>query len=98
MLAAITGAGFWLYREAAASRTARRAAHRSSCRAQSSIAAIAELLAKEGVIRNPTAFEALVRLSGRGAKLKAGEYEFPAASARPTRWRSWPAARPSSTG
>ena len=75
MLVAITGAGFWLYREAAipgplaGTRTV-------LVPRNSSIAAIAALLAKEGVIRNPTAFEAVVRLSGRGTRLKAGEYEF----------------------
>src|SRR6185437_5822929 len=75
MLAAITGAGLWLYREAALPgpltepRTLLVPRH-------SSIPAVAALLAKEGVIRNPTAFEALVRLSGRGTRLKSGEYEF----------------------
>src|SRR5215212_2585660 len=75
MLAAITGAGFWLYREAALPgplaepRTVLVPRH-------TSIAGIAALLGKEGVIRSPLAFEALVRLSGRGAGLKAGEYEF----------------------
>ncbi|MGE3782594.1 MAG: endolytic transglycosylase MltG, partial [Alphaproteobacteria bacterium] len=34
------------------------------------------LLVKEGVVRNPIAFEAMAWLSGRGASLKAGEYEF----------------------
>ncbi len=89
MLAAIAGAGFWLYREAALPgplaepRTVLVPRH-------TGIAAIAALLAKEGVIRNPIGLRAVARLSGRGAKLKAGEYEFPAASARSTRWRSWP--------
>ena len=75
MLAAITGAGFWLYREAALPGPLAQPSTVLVPR-QSSIAAIAALLAREGVIRNPTAFEALVRLSGRSAKLKAGEYEF----------------------
>src|SRR3954470_15299029 len=75
MLAGITGAGFWLYREAAIPgplaepRTVLVPRH-------SSIAGIATLLAKQGVIRSPAAFEALVRLSGRGTRLKSGEYEF----------------------
>jgi UPF0755 protein len=74
-LVVITGAGFWLYREAtipgslAEPRTVLVPRHSSN-------AAIAALLAKEGVIRNPTAFEAMVRLSGRGNRLKSGEYEF----------------------
>ena len=59
MLVAITGAGLWLHREAtlpgplAEPRTV-------LVPRQSSIAAIAALLAKEGAIRNPMAFEALV--------------------------------------
>src|SRR3954466_7468047 len=75
MLAAITGAGFGFYREAAIPgplaepRTVLVPRH-------ASIAAVAALLAKDGVIRNPTAFEALIRLAGRGTRLKAGEYEF----------------------
>lgn len=75
MLVALTGAGFWLYHEAvvpgplAGPRTV-------FVPRNSSIAAIAALLAKEGVIRNPTAFEAVVRLSGRSSRLKSGEYEF----------------------
>ena len=77
MLVAITGAGFWLYREAAVPGPLAEPRTVLVPR-QPSIAAIAALLAKEGVIRNPTAFELLARLSGRGAALKAGEYEFPA--------------------
>ena len=42
----------------------------------SSVAGIAAMLAKEGVIRNPIAFQAMVRLFERGASLKAGEYQF----------------------
>jgi peptidoglycan lytic transglycosylase G len=41
-----------------------------------SVAGIAALLVKEGVIRNPIAFEAMARLSASGSRLKAGEYEF----------------------
>src|SRR4051812_37824579 len=74
-LAGLAGAAFWLYREASIpgplseSRTVLVPRH-------TSIAGIAALLAKEGVIRSPIAFEALIRLSGRGTAVKAGEYEF----------------------
>jgi UPF0755 protein len=74
-LAALSAAGFWLYREAglpgplAESRIV-------LIPPRTSIAGIAALLAKEGVIRNPLAFEALARLSGRASGLRAGEYEF----------------------
>ena len=44
------------------------------------MAEIADLLAAEGVIRHTLAFELEAILSGRGAALKAGEYEFPAAA------------------
>ncbi|HZT87401.1 MAG TPA: endolytic transglycosylase MltG [Stellaceae bacterium] len=46
----------------------------------SHIDAIAKLLAKEGVIREAWTFELGAKLSGRGADLKAGEYEIPAAA------------------
>jgi UPF0755 protein len=74
-LVGLAGAGFWLYREAAipgpltGPRTVLVPHH-------TSIAGIAALLAREGVIRNPIAFEAVARLSGRGTSLRSGEYEF----------------------
>lgn len=74
-LVGVAGTGFWLYREAAIPgpltepRIVLVPQH-------TSIAGIAALLTKEGVIRNPIAFEVVVRLSGRGVILKAGEYEF----------------------
>jgi UPF0755 protein len=47
------------------------------------VAAVAGLLARHGVIRNALVFEAGVRISGNGGRLRAGEYEFPGyASAR----------------
>src|ERR1051326_7303799 len=79
ILAAIGGAGYWLYRDAeapgplAAPRTLVVPAH-------TGIDRISELLAAQGVIRHKLAFELVARLSGRGAALKAGEYEFPAAA------------------
>jgi UPF0755 protein len=77
--AALGGAGYWLLRDArapgplAASRTLIVPVHRG-------IASIADLLAGEGVIRNRVTFEVMAKLSGRGAALKPGEYEFPAAT------------------
>ncbi|HEX2151400.1 MAG TPA: endolytic transglycosylase MltG [Stellaceae bacterium] len=74
-LVGLAGAGFWLYREAAV--PGPLIEPRTILVPQrTSIAGIAALLAKEGVIRNPIAFEAVARLSGRGTSLKAGEYEF----------------------
>jgi len=77
--AALGGAGYWLYRDAqvpgplAETRALVIPAH-------TGIGAIADLLAAEGVIRHKLAFQLVARLSGRGAGLKAGEYEFPAAA------------------
>ena len=79
VIAALGGAGYWLYRDAqvpgplAEARTLVVPAH-------TGIAGIADLLAAEGVIQHRLAFEAVARLSGRGTALKAGEYEFPAAA------------------
>jgi UPF0755 protein len=79
VVAALGGAGYWLYRDAqvagplAEARTLVIPAH-------TGIEGIAELLAAQGVIRHKLAFELVARLSGRGTALKAGEYEFPAAT------------------
>lgn len=45
-------------------------------RAGSSLRSVATQLAKAGVIQRPELFEALARLLGESAKLKAGNYEF----------------------
>ncbi len=45
-----------------------------------SVSGIAELLREQGVIRHALVFEFGAKLSGRGAALKSGEYEFPAAA------------------
>jgi UPF0755 protein len=76
---ALGGAGYWLYRDAqvpgplAETRALVIPSH-------TGIEGIADLLAGEGVIRHKLAFQLIARLSGRGAGLKAGEYEFPAAA------------------
>lgn len=77
VIAAFGAAGYFLYREAekpgplAEPRTVIVPGH-------TSIAQISELLAQQGIIRYPLAFELLAKISGRGGALKAGEYEFPA--------------------
>ncbi len=74
-LVAVAIAGFWLYRESAVPGPLTEP--RTVLVPQgTSVSGIAALLAKEGVIRNPIAFQAMARLSGRGGRLKAGEYEF----------------------
>ncbi|HTV90007.1 MAG TPA: endolytic transglycosylase MltG [Stellaceae bacterium] len=42
------------------------------------LVAIAELLARDGVIRHSLTFAAIAELSGRGHGLQSGEYQFPA--------------------
>lgn len=77
VIAALGGAGYWLYRDAedhgplTEARTIVVPAH-------SGVAAIAELLAQEGVITHAPVFELVAKISGRGGALKPGEYEIPA--------------------
>ncbi len=79
VIAGLGAGGYWLYRDARTpgplteARTLVIPAH-------TGVAEIAALLAEKGVIRHELAFRAVARLSGRGAALKAGEYEFPAAT------------------
>src|ERR1700686_1788685 len=71
------GAGYWVYSGAEApgplpeQQTLVVPPH-------SGIAAVAELLAERGVIREPLVFKLIAKLTGRGVELKPGEYEFPA--------------------
>jgi UPF0755 protein len=74
-LAAAAVVGFWLYRESAV-RGPLTESRTVLVPQGTSVAGIAALLEKEGVIRNPIAFEAMAWLSGHGIGLKAGEYEF----------------------
>ncbi|HEX3536958.1 MAG TPA: endolytic transglycosylase MltG [Stellaceae bacterium] len=73
----VGGGGYWLYREAespgplAAAKTVVVPAHTGT-------AVIGKLLADNGVIRYPLMFEAVAKISGRGAQLQSGEFEFPA--------------------
>lgn len=79
VIAGLGGAGYWLYRDAE-NRGPLGEARTLVIPAHSGIAAIAELLAQEGVIRHRLAFELVAGLSGRGTALKPGEYEIPAAA------------------
>jgi UPF0755 protein len=77
VIAAVGGAGYWLYRDAE-SRGPLSEARTVVVPTRSGIAAIAELLADQGVVTNKLGFELVAKLSGRGAVLKPGEYEIPA--------------------
>jgi UPF0755 protein len=79
VIAGLGGAGYWLYRDAEAPGPLAEA-RAIVIPAHTGVAGIAARLADEGVIRHKLAFELVARLSGRGAALKAGEYEFPAAA------------------
>ena len=77
LIVAVAGAGYWLYRDAET--TGPLAEARSIVvPPHIGVTGIAALLAEEGVVRHRPTFELFARLSGRGAALKAGEYEFPA--------------------
>ena len=79
LIVVLGGAGYWLYRDLAnpgplaQTRTVVIPTH-------ASLSDIAWLLAKQGVIRHTLSFELGVTVSGRGSALRAGEYEFPAAT------------------
>jgi len=79
VIAALGGAGYWLYRDAQGPGPLVEA-RTLVIPTRTGVAGIAELLAREGVIRHKLAFEAVARLSGHGTALKAGEYEIPAAA------------------
>src|SRR5712692_6776949 len=79
VIAGLGAAGYWLYRDTE-SRGPLSEARTLVVPAHTGIAAISELLAEQGVIRNKLVFEVVARLSGRGTALKPGEYEIPAAA------------------
>src|SRR5690348_11137251 len=79
VIAALGGAGYWLYRDALAPGPLAEA-RVLVIPAHTGISGIADQLAAEGVIRHRLAFPLVAILSGRGPELKAGEYEFPAAA------------------
>jgi UPF0755 protein len=78
-LALVGGAAYSLYRDArlpgplAQAKTLVVPAH-------SGVAAIADLLVQDGVVRHELTFAAIARLSGRSRDLQPGEYAFPPAT------------------
>jgi UPF0755 protein len=76
-VALVGAAAWWLYRDArrpgplAAAKTVVIPAH-------TGLREIAQLLARDGVVRDPWTFAAIAELSGRAHTLKSGEYAFPA--------------------
>ena len=79
VIAALGGAGYWLYRDAQVPGPLAEA-RALVIPAHTGITEIADQLGAEGVIRRKLAFELIAILSGRGTALKPGEYEFPAAA------------------
>ena len=79
VIAGLGGAGYWLYRDAENSGPL-AAAHTVIIPPHSGVAAIGDLLQREGVVRHKLSFELIAKLSGRGGALKPGEYEIPAGS------------------
>jgi len=77
VIGGLGGGAYWLYRDAQAPGPLAEA-RALVIPAHTGVAGIADLLAAQGVIRHQLVFELVVRLSGHGAALKAGEYEFPA--------------------
>src|SRR5262249_36254262 len=75
LVAAVGGAGYWLYRDVQQPGPLSET-RRLVIPPHSGVAAIADLLAAEGVVRRPLEFQLAARLSGR--PLKPGEYDFPA--------------------
>jgi UPF0755 protein len=75
MLAVIGGTGYWLYDDLTA--PGPLAEPRTIViPPNTGLSAVAAMLANAGVIRHPASFELGAVLSGRGAALLAGEYEF----------------------
>lgn len=72
----VGAAAWWLYRDArrpgplAAAKTVVIPAH-------TGLRGIADLLVRDGVVRDPWTFAAVAELSGRARQLKSGEYAFP---------------------
>jgi len=77
LLAAIGGAGWWLYQDMTAPGPLTQKAT-AVIPPHTPLDRVAALLAERGVIRHALAFEIGARISGYGSSLMAGEYEFPA--------------------
>jgi UPF0755 protein len=71
------GIGYWAYQDVTQPGPLTEA-HNVVIPPHTGISEISDLLAADGVIRNPLTFKITAELTGRGAALKAGEYEFPA--------------------
>jgi len=79
LLLVLGGAGYWLYRDVSAPGplTEPRAV---VIPARTGLSDIASLLTEQGIIRHPRSFELGAIASGHSSALRAGEYEFPAAT------------------
>src|SRR5207248_5262245 len=77
VVAVLGGAGYWLYSDAEGPGPLTEP-RTIIVPPRSGIAAVADLLADNGVIRHRLVFRLVAGLSSRGAALKAGEYEVPA--------------------
>jgi UPF0755 protein len=71
------GAAYWLYRDVTGPGPLPEP-RAIVVPAHTSLAGIASLLEREGVIRHRRSFEVAAMLLGNGSALRAGEYEFPA--------------------
>ena len=79
VVAALAGGGYWLYHEVQAPGPL-AGPRLVIVPPRTGLAVIAGLLAEQSVIRHPLTFELAAKATGRGAALKPGEYEFPAAA------------------
>jgi UPF0755 protein len=79
IVAILAGVGYWGYRDINDPGPL-QAAQTVVIPPHTGISGISDLLAHDGVIRNPLTFKIAAELTGRGGTLKAGEYEFPPAA------------------
>src|SRR5690348_15753765 len=79
IVGSIFGAGYWVYDQARAPGPSAEA-HTIVIPPHTGVSGIAELLQRDGVIRNKLVFEVAAKFSGHGGALQSGEYEFPAAT------------------
>ena len=76
IVGAVAGIGYWTYQDVTMPGPL-TAAETVVIPPHTGISGISELLAEQGVIRRALTFKLAAELTGRGAALKAGEYEFP---------------------
>ena len=77
LIGAVAAGGYWVYHEAGAPGPSTEA-RTIVIPPHTGVSGIAELLQREGVIRNKFVFEVAAKFSGHGGTLESGEYEFPA--------------------